>query len=121
MQVCAACNLRGSCDRAYVLLQGQEADARTLDIVRILLAHALDPHVISGGEKPPGRELVEAAARKLLSELTELSETDIDVSLPKPAAPFKKAASLQKRNVTVDYDKMSENVEMKRGDWMCPK
>lgn len=108
-EVCGGCNLRGSCDRAYVILKESEAAARTVDIVRILLFYALDPLVISGGEKPPGRELIEASAKKLFSEMIELSETAPDPALPKPSAkaPQKK--------------EQSENVEMKRGDWLCPK
>lgn len=128
MQVCGACNLRGSCDRAYKLLKDDETDARTVDIVRILLFHALDSLVISGGEKSSSRELVEASARKLLSELIELSEaspapplptsTRTASALPKPTHKV----SLQKeQRVDFSYDKLSQNVEMKRGDWMCPK
>ncbi|KAI4351031.1 hypothetical protein L6164_005420 [Bauhinia variegata] len=56
--VCGACNLRGSCDRAYVILKEPEAAARTVDIARILLFHALDPLVICGGEKSPGEKLL---------------------------------------------------------------
>ncbi|GAV89662.1 zf-RanBP domain-containing protein [Cephalotus follicularis] len=116
--VCSACNLRGSCDRAYVILKDSEAAARTVDIVRILLIYALDPLVISGGEKPPGRERVDASARKLLSELIKLSEKSTDPALPKPAA---KARPEKKEAVTFNDDELSQNVEMRRGDWMCTK
>ncbi|XP_062118029.1 zinc finger protein VAR3, chloroplastic isoform X2 [Humulus lupulus] len=116
--VCSACNLRGSCDRAYTILKEFEADARTVDIVRVLLFYALDPIVISGGEKPVGRELVESSARKLLSELLELSETSVDPSLPKPAA---KVPKQKEKSLSLTDDDMSNNVEMKRGDWICPK
>lgn len=114
--VCSACNLRGSCDRAYVILKESEAYARTVDIVRILMFYALDPLVISGGEKPVGREHVESSAKKLLSELLELSETSPDLALPKPAdrVTKKKEKSLSMTDV------MSQNAEMKRGDWICP-
>ncbi|KAK9278568.1 hypothetical protein L1049_028140 [Liquidambar formosana] len=117
-EVCSACNLRGSCDKAYVILNESEAAARTVDIVRVLLFHALDPLVISGGEKPPGRELIEVSAKKLLSELTELSETSPDPELPKHVA---KAPQKKKLPVAFVGDELSQNVEMKRGDWMCPK
>lgn len=106
--VCSACNLRSSCDRAYMILKDVEIDARTVDIVRILLFYALDPLVLSGGDKPPGREVIESSARKLLSQLIELSE-----SFPAPIhAP---APSCSKPN------QLSKDVEMKKGDWMCPK
>lgn len=115
MQVCSACNLRGSCDRAYVILKESEAAARTVDIVRILLFYALDPIVMSDGEKPPSRALVEESARKLLSELTLLSATPPDPTLPNLAA---RASPQKKRHLVFVKD---EDVEMKRGDWMCHK
>lgn len=114
--VCSACNLRGSCDRAYVLLKESEAAARTVDIVRILLFYALDP-LVTSGEKPPGRELVEVSARKLLSELIELSDTPLDPALAKPAAipPRRK-----EQHMNLTDDEMPQNVQMKKGDWICP-
>lgn len=116
--VCSACSLRGSCDRAYVILKETEADARTVDIVRILLFYALDSLVLSGGEKPPGRQTIESSARKLLSELIELSETSPDPALPKPAVK-----ALKQKDDSLDFmdDVPLQDVEMKRGDWMCPK
>ncbi|XP_058108097.1 zinc finger protein VAR3, chloroplastic [Magnolia sinica] len=115
-EVCSGCNLRGSCDRAYVIAKEGE-DARTVDIVRILLSYAIDPLVLSGGEKPHGREHVEASARRLLSKLIELSDTARDPSLPKSAV---KSVVEKQRNIS-DCDKQFLNVEMKRGDWICCK
>ncbi|GJT89976.1 zinc finger protein VAR3, chloroplastic [Tanacetum coccineum] len=114
--VCGVCILRGSCDRAYVILKDLESAARTVDIVRILLNYALDP-VFDSNNKPSGAELVEASAKKLLLELTELSDTKIDPEMQKPAAPV--ARKVQQYDI-VERDP-SRNVEMKRGDWMCPK
>uniref|UniRef100_A0A5B6ZYQ0 Putative Zinc finger family protein isoform 1 n=1 Tax=Davidia involucrata TaxID=16924 RepID=A0A5B6ZYQ0_DAVIN len=116
--VCSACNLRGSCDRAYVIPKESEGAARTVDIVRILLFYALDPLVISGGVKPPGRELVEISARNLLVDLIRLSETSLDPALPKPAG---KASNKKEQSQEFMDDKFSQDVEMKRGDWMCLK
>ncbi|XP_059644677.1 zinc finger protein VAR3, chloroplastic-like [Cornus florida] len=113
--VCAACNIRGSCDRAYVTLKEPGTPARTVDIVRIVLFYALDPLVIEGGEKPPGRQLVELSVRSLISNLIELSETTLDHTLPKPAGKVPQ----QKKQST--HDELSQEVEMKRGDWICPK
>ncbi|OVA01704.1 zinc finger protein [Macleaya cordata] len=113
-EVCGGCNLRGSCDRAYGILKESEASARTVDIVRMLLIYALDP-LVHSREKPNGREHIEASARKLLSELIELSETSPDPALPKPAVkPARKPQTI------VDIEK-SQNIEMKKGDWMCSK
>ncbi|WCJ42079.1 zinc finger (Ran-binding) family protein [Euphorbia peplus] len=128
--VCGTCNLRGSCDRAYVLLKDNEADARTVDIVRILMFYALDPLVIAGGQKPPGRDVVEAAVKKLLSDLIELSQTTPDPPVQRPAAEAVRKKEKESKPVggkwasehdlSID-DKLSQDVEMKRGDWMCPK
>ncbi|KAJ0489203.1 putative Zinc finger, RanBP2-type, HAD superfamily, Zinc finger, RanBP2-type superfamily [Helianthus annuus] len=114
---CGVCVLRGSCDRAYVILKDVESSARTVDIVRILLNYALDP-VVGLSKKPLGADIVEASAKKLLLELTTLSDTNIDPELQRPAAApvARKAPSFQ----YVERDS-SRNVEMKRGDWMCPK
>lgn len=125
MQVCSACTLRGSCDRAYVILKDSEVDARTVDIVRILLFYALDPLVISGGDKPAGRELVDLSVKKLFSELIKLSETAPDPSLPKPPSkPASKPAPKRvhrKEQINFVEDQLLQDIEMKRGDWMCPK
>ncbi|KAM7268495.1 hypothetical protein ACFE04_010661 [Oxalis oulophora] len=120
--VCGACNLRGSCDRAYVILKDSEMSLpRTVDIVRILMFYALDPLVLSGeGKLPPARKIADASSRNLLSQLIELSMTPVDPSLPKPVAKI-----LAKKEKVVNFDdsdsERSRNVEMKRGDWMCSK
>lgn len=121
--VCSACNLRESCDRAYVLLKESEADARTVDIVRILLFYAIDPLVLSGGEKPPGREVIESSARKLLSQLIELSESS---PAPPPFPAYSKSTSQENvsKGKPLSFkaaEMLSKNVEMKKGDWVCQK
>ncbi|KAM0007677.1 hypothetical protein Hdeb2414_s0135g00808091 [Helianthus debilis subsp. tardiflorus] len=117
-QVCGACVFRGSCDRAYVILKENESDARTVDIMRLLLNYALDPAVDSD-KKPSGLEVVEASAKKLLLELAELSDTKVDPELQKPAATVdRKARSFE---VMEQDSSRSRNVEMKRGDRLCPK
>lgn len=118
IQVCSTCNLRGSCDRAYVILKEPEATARTVDIMRVLLFYALDPLVISGGEKPPGRDVIESSTRKLLSELIELSESSPAFAPPKPTT---KHAVPKDQSLNLMNDKASKDVDMKLGDWMCPK
>ncbi|XP_073220258.1 uncharacterized protein [Cicer arietinum] len=124
--VCSACNLRDSCDRAYVIVKESEADARTVDIVRILLYYAIDPLVLSGGEKPPGREVIETSARKLLSQLIELSESSpAPAPLPAPAPGRSKSTAQDAvgkvQPLSFRATMMSNHVEMKKGDWMCPK
>lgn len=116
--VCSTCNLRGSCDRAYVILKETEATARTVDVARLLLTYALDPLVLSGGNKPSGREHVEVSVRKLLSELLELSEKPLDA-----AAMKKDTKSPQRKEKLSKFTNgaSTQDVEMKRGDWMCTK
>ncbi|KAH1047531.1 hypothetical protein J1N35_038315 [Gossypium stocksii] len=69
-------------------------------------------------EKPSGREHIDAFARNLLSDLTKLSETSCDTEIPKPAA---KAHPRKEKQISGNDDAEFKNVEMKRGDWMCPK
>ncbi|XP_011035621.1 PREDICTED: uncharacterized protein LOC105133362 [Populus euphratica] len=115
---CGTCTHRGFCDRAYVTLKGNDAEGRTVDIVRVLMFHALDPFVISGGQKSPGSELIESSARKLLSELIELSETPQDPALPKH---IPKAYHKKERDIDFMDGQLCDNVEMKKEDWMCTK
>ncbi|KAK2664530.1 hypothetical protein Ddye_003104 [Dipteronia dyeriana] len=105
VNLCNGCNLGGSCGKADVTLKEDEAGACTVDMMRVLLYYALDSLVVTGGERPPGREIVDASTRKLFSELIKLSETAVDPSVPKPASeyPPKKAKTI------------------KGGDWICPK
>ncbi|XP_023004493.1 zinc finger protein VAR3, chloroplastic-like isoform X2 [Cucurbita maxima] len=117
-EVCGTCNLRGSCDRAYVIMKETEA-ARTVDVARILLAYALDPLVLSGGDKALGREHVEVSIRKLLSEISELSEEPIEAAAAVKADT--KTPSRKEKPSKLTNDALSKDVEMKRGDWMCSK
>ncbi|XP_026386775.1 zinc finger protein VAR3, chloroplastic-like [Papaver somniferum] len=109
--VCSGCNLRGSCDRANMKQEDSEASAHTADVMRMLLMYALDP-LVHSSEKPNGREYVEASARRLLSELSEAppdpSLTNSDVR------PKRKSVNLNK-------SQYYQNIEMKKGDWMCSK
>ncbi|KAI7735464.1 hypothetical protein M8C21_017822 [Ambrosia artemisiifolia] len=114
--VCGICVFRESCDRAYVTLKDNESDARTVDIVRVLLNYALDPAVDSD-KKTSGAEVVEASAKKLLVELTKLSDTKVDPELQKPVVTVGRKAQSSK---VMERDS-SRNVEMKRGDWLCPR
>ncbi|OIW20154.1 hypothetical protein TanjilG_02134 [Lupinus angustifolius] len=120
--VCSACNLRDSCDRAYVILKEFEADARTVDIVRILMFYALDPLVLSGEEKLPGREVTESSVRKLLSQLVELSDSS-PAPAPAPTRPKTTTQDATAKGQPPSFmtNKLSKDVEMKKGDWMCPK
>ena len=99
------------------MLKESEAATHTVDIVRILLFYALDP-LVNSGEKPPGRELVEVSARKLLSELIELSDTSLDPALAKPGAV---PSCDKEQHMNFTDDERPQNVQRKKGDWICPK
>lgn len=86
--------------------------------MRVLLFYALDPLVITGGDKPPVRGLIDASARKLLSQLIILNDVAMDPSLPMPSS---KSPQKNDKTAKVVDNVSSNNVEMKRGDWMCPK
>jgi len=106
-----------------VILKESEADARTVDIVRILLFYAIDSLVLSGGEKPLGREVIESSARKLLSQLIELSESS---PAPPPLPAYSKSTSQEDVSKVKPLsfkaaEMLSKNVEMKKGDWVCQK
>ncbi|GAB2219923.1 hypothetical protein Drorol1_Dr00007563 [Drosera rotundifolia] len=119
-EVCGACILRGSCDRAYLVLNESEAVAGTVDIMRILLTYAVDPSVLSSGMTAPVRDLRESCTRRLIQEMTELSESTFDATqLPEQSA-VKTPTRQTVKKVKLPDDKGS-HVDMKRGDWMCPK
>ncbi|KAK1645043.1 hypothetical protein QYE76_062848 [Lolium multiflorum] len=125
---CSVCKLRGSCDKAYVIPNAEEA-ARTVDVVRVLLTYAIDPTSLSGENPVAGG--VQESARKLLSDLTMLCDTTIDPSLPEPVfqTSSKKESSTKvgrgtqshaKSRVSAGNGRETAVTEMKKGDWLCP-
>ncbi|KAL5060986.1 hypothetical protein RYX36_032590 [Vicia faba] len=118
--VCSSCSLRNNCDNAY-LLTNKEDEARTIDIMRMLLTFGFDPINGSVTNKPLLKQKsVKAVVRKLLHEVVKLSSVPIDPNLPppvikKPPPKVKQPPPTPKRRVGRD------DVEMKRGDWLCPK
>ncbi|KAG9143852.1 hypothetical protein Leryth_011519 [Lithospermum erythrorhizon] len=122
-EVCGSCSLRESCDRSYVILTDNEASARTVDIIRILLLYALDPSVLSKGEISADRIIIETSARRLLSELIELSDTVPAPEITNTPSPLQTTKAPRKKNESrkFDGDDHSQNVEMKLGDWTCSR
>ncbi|EPS72027.1 hypothetical protein M569_02730, partial [Genlisea aurea] len=116
--VCGSCDLRGSCDRANVILDAAEASPRTVDIVRILLAYAMDTVSISAESKLPRRELIQSSARKLLSQMNVLDEIPPDPEIPKPAPMAAKKKDPPQSKASA-FNGSSEDVDLKRGDWIC--
>nr|XP_043618936.1 uncharacterized protein DDB_G0283697 [Erigeron canadensis] len=112
--------LRNSCERAY-LLTNKEDEARTIDIMRVLMTYGFDP--VNGSvvnDSLLKKKQVKAAVRKLLHEVVKLSAIPIDPNLPppiikRPPPKVKQTPPPPRRRVGRD------DVEMKKGDWLCPK
>ncbi|PKA59284.1 Zinc finger protein VAR3, chloroplastic [Apostasia shenzhenica] len=108
--------------RKYVHLdEGDEDEARTLDVIRLLLTYGFD-HVKETVENSPLRKMksVKNVVRKLLYEVVRLSAVPRDPNLlppviKKPPPKVKQPPPQPKRRVGRD------DVEMKKGDWLCPK
>ncbi|KAH7654976.1 Ran binding protein zinc finger-like protein, partial [Dioscorea alata] len=118
--VCSSCSLRNTCGRGYILTR-KEDEARTLDVIRILLTYGFD-HVKGTVENKPLMKMksVKTVVRKLLHEVVKLSAVPIDPNLPppvikKPPPKVKQPPPPPKKRVGRD------DVEMKKGDWLCPK
>lgn len=119
-QVCSSCSLRGSCEKAY-LLTNKEDEARTMDVVRILLAYGFDPIDGSLANKSLLKmKPVKTVVRKLLHEVVKLSAVPIDPSLPPPV--FKRPPPKVKHPPPPPKKRVGrDDIEMKKGDWLCPK
>ncbi|CAH9075940.1 unnamed protein product [Cuscuta epithymum] len=118
--VCSSCSLRSTCEKAY-LLTNKEDEARTIDVMRVLLAYAFDPVNGSVANKSLLKmKAVKSVIRKLLHDVVKISAVPIDPNLPppiikKPPPKVKQPPPTPKKRVGRD------DVEMKKGDWLCPK
>ncbi|OMO68823.1 Zinc finger, RanBP2-type [Corchorus capsularis] len=118
--VCSSCSLRNSCERAY-LLTNKEDEARTIDVMRVLLTYGFD--YVNGSvvnESVQKQKSVKTVVRKLLHQVVKLSAVPIDPNLPppvikKPPPKVKQPPPPPKKRVGRD------DIEMKKGDWLCPK
>ncbi|XP_060966830.1 uncharacterized protein LOC133029077 [Cannabis sativa] len=118
--VCSSCSLRNSCERAY-LLTLKEDEARTIDIMRVLLAYGFDPTNGSAvNQSLLKQKSVKTVVRKLLHEVVKLSSVPIDPNLPPPI--FKKPPPKVKQPPPPPKKRVGrDDIEMKKGDWLCPK
>ncbi|KAI9185607.1 hypothetical protein LWI28_008765 [Acer negundo] len=118
--VCSSCSLRSSCERAY-LLTNKEDEARTIDIMRVLLSYGFDPLNGSVVNKSLLKQKsVKTVVRKLLHEVVKLSAVPIDPNLPPPV--IKKPPPKVKQPPPPPRKRVGrDDVEMKKGDWLCPK
>ncbi|KAL9393146.1 hypothetical protein Peur_012431 [Populus x canadensis] len=118
--VCSNCRLRSSCESGY-LLTNKEDEARTIDLMRVLLAYGFES--INGSvanrfllkQKP-----VRTVVRKLLHEVAKLSAVPIDPNLPPPV--IKRPPTKVKQPPTPPRKRVGrDGIDMKKGDWLCPK
>ncbi|GER55203.1 zinc finger (Ran-binding) family protein [Striga asiatica] len=118
--VCSSCSLRSSCEKAY-LLTNKEDEARTIDVMRILLAYGFDAIDGSVANKPLLKmKSVKAVVRKLIHDVVKLSAVPIDPNLPPPV--IKKPPPKVKQPPPPPRKRIGRrDVEMKKGDWLCPK
>ncbi|CAI9261302.1 unnamed protein product [Lactuca saligna] len=118
--VCSSCSLRSSCERAY-LLTNKEDEARTIDIMRVLMTYGFDP--VNGSvvnDSLLKKKKVKIAIRKLLHEVVKLSGIPIDPNLPPPI--IKRPPPKVKQTPPPPRKRVGrDDVEMKKGDWLCPK
>ncbi|CAB4265225.1 unnamed protein product [Prunus armeniaca] len=117
--VCSSCNLRGDCERAYVKAREDEG-GRTVDVMRFLLTYGLDPITGTVENKPCLNQMVKESVRRLLKEMVDYSNENLDSNLPKSTSTtMKRVASVP--NHSISQEKLQINVPMKQGDWLCPK
>ncbi|KAL6146585.1 hypothetical protein ACLB2K_057263 [Fragaria x ananassa] len=118
--VCSSCSLRNSCERAY-LITNKEDEARTIDIMRVLLTYGFDP--INGSVQNKSllkQKSVKTVVRKLLHQVVKLSSVPIDPSLPPPV--IKKPPPKVKQPPPPPRKRVGrDDIEMKKGDWLCSK
>ncbi|KAL4203130.1 hypothetical protein AMTRI_Chr01g102440 [Amborella trichopoda] len=89
--------------------------AGTIDLMRFLLSYASSPLVSTEGNEIQNKDLVEASVRKLLRELVEVTGAFQKVDYSDSIAPL--ASDKYGRPPRP----LGQNIEMKRGDWICAK
>ncbi|ONK61713.1 uncharacterized protein A4U43_C08F32790 [Asparagus officinalis] len=89
--------------------------AQTIDVMRYVLSYVYDSLSIPDGIKHEDTKLMEASIRSLLTEFVTLSR-------PIQGSKFTESTLGQD---PVSFEQFSrppgQNIEMKRGDWICPK
>uniref|UniRef100_A0A1D1YGD3 Zinc finger protein VAR3, chloroplastic n=1 Tax=Anthurium amnicola TaxID=1678845 RepID=A0A1D1YGD3_9ARAE len=90
----------------------QTEQACTIDVMRYLLSYACNSLTSTGGDETRCSGLVESSVRNLLCELVKISEGSnfIDSTAQHGTFGFQQSPK-----------PLRQNVEMKRGDWICPK
>ncbi|PUZ37362.1 hypothetical protein GQ55_9G113500 [Panicum hallii var. hallii] len=102
-EVCSQCNLRGSCERAYVKARKEEV-GRTVDVMRILLTYGLDVITDNVENRACLNKTVKESIKSLLNDVVEVDSRGSGSSTTKSA-----------------QHKGQSALPRKQGDWNCPK
>lgn len=87
--------------------------AHTVDLMRFLLSYVGNPTHFSGRNDSYNRELVESSVRNLLKELAEMS-----CGIQDPSGSVQKYFPDRYGQT---QRPLGQNIEMKRGDWICSR
>lgn len=91
--------------------------AHTIDLVRFLLSYASNLVLLEKNDVP-NSELVESSVRNLLSELAQLSYAPAS----NPSMSVQNQFPDRYGQATGQAPQpLGQNIEMKRGDWICPR
>jgi len=88
--------------------------ANTVDLMKFLLSYASDPYVPSEGNSLNNRNLIESSVRNLFGELFKLSYSA-------PGSNSFDSAQSQMAGRFGHTKPPGQQIEMKRGDWICPR
>lgn len=88
--------------------------AKTVDIIRYLLSYIFNPDGTVDASNSKAKELTEASVRNLFAELVSVSGTVRATSILESTRqpPLQQHEQLSRPP--------GQNIEMKRGDWICP-
>ncbi|KAF6135926.1 hypothetical protein GIB67_006818, partial [Kingdonia uniflora] len=119
-QVCSSCSLKSSCSTGY-LLSRKEDEARTIDVMRILLSFGFNPFNGAVQNKSLLKiKSVRTVVRKLLHGVVKLSAVPMDPNLSPPV--IKRPPPKVKQPPPPPKSRVGrDDIEVKKGDWLCPK
>lgn len=89
--------------------------AHTVDLMKFLLSYACNPSVSSERDNFGNEQLVESSVRSLFSELAKLSYCTSDSN------SFGSMQNQSSDRFGPTPEPVGQKVEMKRGDWICPR
>ncbi|KAK1277728.1 hypothetical protein QJS04_geneDACA018811 [Acorus gramineus] len=115
--VCSSCDLRGSCERAYVKAY-EEKDGQTIDVMRILLTYGLDCITSVVENKGCLNDMVKESVKRLLKQIVEFGTKELKSDSPESSSEKFSCSSNQ------SFWKKSTartNTSMLQGNWICPK